>query len=268
MKGAPIFKKLLRDIPAIVLGVLVEVFLTTALGSQASERPWIQIDLKEVDVFLAPSHPAPAQIKELPEQSDFQIPDTGMVRTRSCTDAEGRQGAFQAMVFLDSYNWAYKSIDRVEFNGQPTDFPAVLRQQPLQQILIQAQQVVAAGTASCEASRYLWGPFMEERRAEQRAQQLVTWIEESRGQAAQHPGASMRNVLALNLGRFQKNCSAGNSASTWNQRRIVLIAVTEKQENLDLESCLERRMKDDDSLKFLTDNYSKFELDRHWRSEP
>jgi len=175
-----------------------------------------------------------------------------------CTDHHGHKGAFQAMIFLDAYNWVLGSTELVEFNGQLIPyFPTVLRQEPIQKVLAGAEEIVAVGTASCESRL---GFLVENRRAEQRAEQLVRWIEESRGQLPSRPGP-MRSVIPLSLGRFTKECPGSPADETARQRRIVLIAVTDRQKDLDLESCLQDRMKEDSSLKFLTENYSKFDLD-------
>ncbi len=203
-----------------------------------------------------------------PPQSRFDPPDpppktdTQVLSALQCTDHQGHKGAFRAMVFLDSYNWVRGSTELVEFNGQVIPyFLTVLRQEPVQKILAGAEEIVAVGTASCESPL---GPLVENHRAEERAEQLVRWIEESRAQLPSRPGP-MRNVIPLNLGGFTKECPKSEAAETSRQRRLVLIAVTDRQKDLDLESCLQERMKEDSSLKFLTDNYSRFDLDAGWK---
>ena len=126
-----------------------------------------------------------------------------------------------------------------------------------------AQYLVAVGAASCESPL---GFLVENRRAAQRAQQLVRWIQEARGHLPSRPGAPMRGVVPLNLGRYTKDCNDSHAAATARQRRIVLIAVSEMAEGLNLESCLQRAMRNDPSLEFLTENYSKFELDSKWKA--
>lgn len=226
----------------VIGGLLASYFV----GGSTEIRP-VVIDLDIAPVIIVPGTASPAPA---PESTS---PPLG------CTDAQGQKGVFRAMVFLDSYNWVRGSSELVEFNGETIPyFPTVLRQEPVQKLLVGAQEIIAVGTASCESP---WGALVENRRAEQRAKQLVRWVEESRNQLPQHPGAPMRNVRPLSLGRYIKDCSAPEAAETARQRPIILIAVAERQQGLDLESCLQRKIKEDDSLKFLTDNYSKFELD-------
>ncbi|HET9769103.1 MAG TPA: hypothetical protein VFS60_19825, partial [Thermoanaerobaculia bacterium] len=180
-----------------------------------------------------------------------------------CIDASGRKGAISAMVFLASYNWVLGSTELVEFDDQLIPyFPTVLRQEPIQEVLAQAQAVVTVGMASCESSL---GFLVEKRRARQRAEQLVRWVEESRSRLPSG-GTRMRTVIPLSLGRYTKPCDDSAAGESSRQRRIVLIAVTNNPEDLDVESCLRSGIATDPSLKFLTDNYSDFDFDVGWKS--
>jgi hypothetical protein len=230
----------------LISAVIGGIFASYFVGGSTEVRPIVlDLDISPVIIVSGTGSPAPA-----PESTS---PPLG------CTDAKGQKGVFRAMVFLDSYNWVRGSSELVEFNGETIPyFPTVLRQEPVQKLLAGAQEIVAVGTASCESP---WGALVENRRAEQRAKQLVRWVEESRDRLPQHPNTPMRSVRALSLGRYTKDCSAPAAAETARQRPIILIAVAERQEGLDLESCLQRKMKEDDSLKFLTENYSRFDLD-------
>jgi len=249
----------------ILEGILVNIFSSILLwlGGLLLGNKLDPIDIKPreipvgpIIVIISPSRP---DHSDPPPAKDPPVSDN-----LACTDIHGLKGAFRAMVFLDSYNWVRGSTELVEFNGEVIPyFPTVLRQEPVQKVLSQAAEIVAVGTASCESPL---GFLFENRRAEQRAEQLVRWIEESRDSLPSRPDAPMRNVIPLSLGRYTKECPTSEASATSRQRRIVLLAVTEITKALDLESCLQRAMQEDRSLKFLTDNYSKFDLDAGFKN--
>lgn len=241
---------------SMVIGGMVSSFF---FGGSTEVRPLV------LDFNIAPTLIVSIQGNSAPPPPP-PLPQERTSAPLWCMDARGQKGVFRAMVFLDSYNWVRGSSELVEFNGETIPyFPTILRQRPVQEVLAKAQEIVAVGTASCESPL---GFLFENRRAEQRAKQLVRWVEESRDELPRHPDAPMRNVRPLSLGRYTRECSAPEAAETASQRRIILIAVAERPKDLDLESCLQRRIKEDDSLKFLTDNYSKFELDPGFRATP
>jgi len=249
----------------ILLGVLINLIssallslggalLGSSLGLDSHEVRPLEIVIGPIIINNGPQSTA---TQTSPPPIETEEPDS-----LTCTDAKGRKGVFQAMVFLDSYNWVRGSTELVEFHQKVIPyFPTVLREEPVQKVLNGAEQIVAVGTASCESRL---GFLVENHRAQERAEQLVQWVELSRSRLPQSPQAPMRSVIPLNLGRFNQGCSAPATEETTGQRRIVLIAVTQKQKDLDLESCLEQRMKEDPSLKFLTENYSKFDLNAGW----
>src|SRR5215203_6185009 len=241
-------KGVLREVIASLIVSLLGMFLVGSTGWGSVEVRPLEINIGWTIIGSGPKS------TETPEPPGYEPQASNALE---CTDASGQKGVFRAMVFLDSYNWVRGSSELVEFNGEVIPyFLTVLRQEPVQKLLASAQEIVAVGTASCESP---WGSLVENRRAEQRAKQLVRWIEESRNQLPQHPNTPMRSVRPLSLGGFIGGCSAPEAASTARQRRIILIGVAERQKGLDLASCLQRRMQEDDSLKFLIDNYSRFD---------
>lgn len=250
-------KPLFNEVVAGIVSALVAGWIT-GIGDPKPHVPVIQIRCGCAEDLAPQPSPKPTETPVQPsiQQTDVTIPNVGPIHSFVCNDDQGKAGSFRAVVFLDTYNWSYKSVDLVEFNHQPIDFLEVLKQPAVQQVMSQAREIVAVGTASCEASKYFWGQLAEERRAGQRARQLAGWITSLRPQ----------HVHELNVGRFQKECKSRSPAETWNQRRIVLISVTERAEDLDLESCLKQSMKSDPLLEFLIDNYSRFKLDEDWKS--
>jgi hypothetical protein len=254
------WSKVLAEVAVILLAPVLSTGLWGLLASHFLAGGGSEI--RPLEVYVSPTFnlalfPASADAPQPPASRPSPMEDV------QCTDVNDHRGAFQAVVFLDAYHWARGSTDLVEFNDEIIPyFPTVLRQQPLQQLLSEALVVVAVGTASCESPL---GFLVENRRAAQRAQQLVRWIEEARTHLPSRPGAPMRSVIPLNLGRYTKDCADSHAATTARQRRIVLIGVSEMAEGLDLESCLRRAMRNDPSLEFLTENYSKFELDAEWK---
>lgn len=244
----------------VASGILSAVLGTWILGLfpvPARDTGGIVIDCN-ITVNIAPDLPEPVEevAAEPPKSPDrgSTIPGIGALSpAQTCTDEARRTGEFQALVFLEEYSWAYGRFDRVELGQVPIVFPAVLEDPRLKQALEGAQEIVAAGTASCEASANIWGYFREERRAGRRADQLASWIRDKPWNRAP--------VHQLNLGRFDRECGPDRTEETRNERRIVLVTVSRRADGLDLESCLRQSFRSEADLSFLLDDYSKFDLD-------
>lgn len=249
--------KFVSDVAAGIVSMLLGTWILGGFQMQSPDVGGKVVDI-DVTVQVAPSLPAPAAnvaVKPLEDPAQGStIPGIGVLSpAQTCTDEARRTGEFQALVFLEDYSWAYGRIDRVELGQVPIVFPAVLDDPRLRQALESAHEIVAAGTASCEASMNIWGHFREEWRAGRRADQLAGWIRDKPW--IQAP------VHQLNLGRFDRDCSPGRSETTRNERRLVLVTVTRRADGLDLESCLRQSLRSQDDLSFLLDDYSKFDLD-------
>lgn len=250
------------DIASGLLSMLLGTWILGGFQMQQPDGGGIVLDW-DFTVNLAPSLPVQEKNAAVEPVQDpaggAKIPEIGVLSpARTCTDEARRTGEFQALVFLEDYSWAYGRFDRVELGQVPIVFPAVLDDPRLRQALEGAQEIVAAGTASCEASENIWGHFREEWRAGRRADQLAEWLREKSWNEAP--------VHQLNLGRFDRECGPGRSQETRNERRIVLITVTRRADGLDLESCLRQSIRSRKDLSFLLDDYSKFDLDEDPRS--
>jgi hypothetical protein len=185
---------------------------------------------------------------------------------------DGRSLNFRTVIFSDAYSWRVEKDDQVQINNQDfgeTEFVSRLRSPGLQEILARAGELIAVGTASCEG-KTLGG---EEDRALRRARTLGSWLELARPWPAgtEHP---VRSLHLLNLGRYSPGGAAGESCgpsstdTTWNQRKVLLMAVLERVSGKDLKDCIRQALKGDDQLLPLVENYSRFDLNEKTGGEP
>jgi hypothetical protein len=149
-----------------------------------------------------------------------------------CTDGKGIQGEFRAAIFLHQYNWEF-GADGVQLAGTRQSFDSILREEGLREALGDARELIAIGTASCEG-----GKEGEEIRAGNRALKV-------RGIINPPDSAPTINSYYINLGQFRPQkaevlalCDGKSTAKTRSQRKIILVAVDRKNEDLDLQWCL------------------------------
>lgn len=182
-----------------------------------------------------------------------------------CRMPDGRSYTFRVVVFSAAYSWVYEQDDQVELNGHALpaeDFVHLLESsRGLQDILGKAHELIAVGTASCEGSEW----SQEDGRALNRAKALGAWMERARP----WPDGVTRPVLSvhlLNLGRYWHDrahgqaCDSARSGDTADQRKVVLMAVLERDAGADLQWCIEKSLSGDDQLRPLLDHYRRFDL--------
>lgn len=173
-----------------------------------------------------------------------------LVVRKTCVDSAGNEGIFDVVLFSRAYSWVRGETDAVELNETPADFVRLLRRSALGDYLRRTPEIIALGTASCEG--YPAHLERELRRSEARANKLVGWIETVRPPRA--APERWKPVKAMVLGVFKDGCPTGGE--TWPQRRIVLIAVRERDDRLDLDDCLRRTLEEDDELSYLATSYT------------
>jgi len=168
-------------------------------------------------------------------------------RQLRCTDQQGHSGTFGLVVFSRAFSWSLSSDEEVQLNASEADFRAQLASPGMARFL-QAPTVIALGMASCEG--YPEHREREIERAGKRARQLLAWIE-----AVRHPRDDHREhvpLQALNLGVYAKPC---RTEETWDQRRIVLLALYETDPELSLRDCLQDALHDEPDLRALATDY-------------
>jgi hypothetical protein len=189
-----------------------------------------------------------------------------------CKMPDGRSLDFRAVVFSDSYSWLIESDDQVQINDQTfgeEEFVSRLRSPGLHEILARAGELIAVGTASCEGKTQ----GGEDGRALRRARKLGSWLELARPWPEGNVRPA-RSLHLLNLGRYSPGGTAGQAcnppapATTWNQRKVLLLAVAERASGTDLEECIRQTLRSDDLLRPLIENYSRFDLDKTTGREP
>ncbi len=247
--------------------LLIQAWLAPLLGqpSPTAGKPVPQI-VVQINQFLprtvlppSPPPPPPPDPPEVPVTSGGQPVGTAYLGT--C----GNVGKFRTLVFSDTFNWAFGDTAVVELNGREIDFRQFLRGDGPQRIMADAEEIVALGAASCEGLRL---PFLrdlqEEKRAQARAAQLGTWIEEVQPPGPEH--APVHRVHTLNLGRYERDesCEPANNPQTRSQRKVILVAVLRRDPTLGLAECLKESFGEQETLKPLVTRYSKFGLDEDW----
>lgn len=200
-------------------------------------------------VGLIPAEPPPSPRPPAPPRPRQDHEKPYVPYTRTCIDDHGNEGAFDVVLFSRAYSWIQGETEAVELNETAADFPALLRTDGLGEFIRESPEIIAIGTASCEGY-----PEHREReidRARNRANKLVGWIEAVR---PPHPEwKHWKPVKPLLLGVYAHACRPGKE--TWSQRRVVLLAVRERDEHLALYDCIEKALKQDDELSYLATDY-------------
>lgn len=213
--------------------------------------------------YLTPAPPDPSPPPEAPTAS-IETLGGGAIRSRDgkpfadvynfrCTDNKGVQGEFHAAIFMHQYNWEL-GADGVQLAGTSQSFDSILREEGLREALGSARELISIGTASCEG-----GKEGEEERAGNRAVKLSAII---RKIISPPQSAPVINSYYINLGQFRPQdaegvalCDGKSTARTRSQRKIILVAVDRKNDELDLRWCLGQILAKCPDLN----NYSNFD---------
>lgn len=178
------------------------------------------------------------------EQKNAELAQRLSEAERNLQNSILASGRYQVGVITTDAVWKLSSTEQVLVNGRPMDFRMYLRRPSIQRQLVNYESVVAVGLASCEG-----GSNLETERAQRRAHQLLSWIEEAdairRGEPTLH---------TLNLGRFIGPCTASSSES---QRRVLLIGINENRRAA-LRDSLRAILKRDVNINI--DDFTTFDL--------
>lgn len=265
MKLVPFLISVLSNVVAGIVLLLLTPALAVALAmiglreldrvedGGCVESSTLATDPRLADLRLPPPEPeppAPPPALSPPPPSPPPGEPAFERHPRTCTDAHGNLGTFDVVVFSRAYSWVQGETQSVELNDTATDFPHLLQTSGLNDYLRVAPEIIALGTASCEG--YPEHREREVRRAMNRANKLMGWIEAAR---RPRPGEEpLTPVKPLPLGVFARECHPGED--TWPQRRVVLLAIRERDERLLLYDCLRRALEADDGLSYLATAYS------------
>ncbi len=174
------------------------------------------------------------------------VPESDCYSVRG-EDSEGKAAEFRIYILSNEYNWKILETTQVEQGGRPVDLSKVLEARGVRRVMETAIDIIAAGTASFEGSK-----LREETRAGDRADQLVSWVRQSVAFLNDPPG-----IYRLNLGKFMKGGSYTSPRATAYQRKVILVAVLEKDEGVALDKALWDALKDKNLDQFTIRDYSK-----------
>lgn len=251
-----------------------------AFWDWVENRPKEHVEETAVDRTQIASEVGPRELLEKPVIEEMVEPprlaqeapppprqlDGATVYTHHCETGNGERAVFEIVVFSESYNWLYESIDELEINGRSRteqEFAAILASEGYREIMGKAQEIVVAGTASCEGEDW----WLEESRALSRARTLRDWVERSRAWASRP--RPPRSVHTLNLGQYHdvcgnpQICPDSGAETTWGQRKIILMAILERDvalEKQEIEACIKDSMRKDEQLDFLMSHYCRYDL--------
>jgi hypothetical protein len=153
------------------------------------------------------------------------------------TDDKGKKARFTFKLILHDYAWEYGKVDKLKNTLSNTIVNAEseilkeLNQSGKTKYIENAIHLIAVGMSSCEGDRKT-----EETRAEQRS----TVIQHALSSLSNQP---QNDIYKLSLGQFQKSdCPNQSQYQTVNQRKLLIVGVTAKEEGTQLEEALEDAM--------------------------
>jgi len=92
-----------------------------------------------------------------------------------------------------------------------------------------------------------------------------------------HGHRQPRSIHTLNLGRYQESCGNPRACPrdqtdrTWNQRKIILMAILRRSSQLDngeIEWCVKESVTKADQLDLLMQHYCRYDLNRDLSGNP
>jgi len=141
----------------------------------------------------------------------------------SAVDSAGKHAVFDVIVLHREYRWACKSTDVTSLAGAPKDIERDFHSEGMQARFHDLKAVVAVGVASHEGS-----DADEEKRATERADQLVVWLRNSI--------ANPVPLWSVNLGRRHSGIDPGSCLDTGEERPVIALGVVSSEQDFDLES--------------------------------
>lgn len=168
-------------------------------------------------------------------------------------DEKGQRAKYQLYVFTREYNWQ-KGKNHVQLNREPVpDTKMIDYLSKIHGDMKSADVLICVGAASYDMEN---DENIENDRANQRSNALVTWTRRSLAESNLSP-----RIFSLSLGHYRSGPDEDS------QRLIMIIGVTkvDKSVNIDnimsngVPSMLKKKLRSKD-FPFSLDNYSKFDL--------
>jgi hypothetical protein len=154
------------------------------------------------------------------------------VTVHNVSDQQGRRASFRILLFSDEFRWRMSSYDAIEDGAS---FPRFSDE--MKKVLDTAQEIICVGASSEEVPSgvsFMKGREQEEWRAARRADRIAVWVR----QALSRPVP----VRKLNIGHHAPTKRGRNTSD---QRRVVVILVLEKDQDINLDESLRAAMADE-----------------------
>jgi hypothetical protein len=154
------------------------------------------------------------------------------VTVHDVRDQQGRRASFRILLFSDEFRWRLASYDAIEDGVASPHFS-----EEMKKVLDSAKEIICVGASSEELPTGVslkQGRAQEEWRAARRADQIAVWVR----QALSRPVP----VRKLNIGH---HAPTKRSRNTSDQRRVVVILVLEKDQDINLDESLRAAMADE-----------------------
>ena len=204
---------------------------------------------------------SPSAPPDPPPVEDIPLATGGEAKRflRVCRDEQGKElGSFSVLVFSDEYQWQCNSDREVLFAGEKVDFAGEVLSSPGLQSYLDAEEIVAVGSASCDTNDLA----TQECLAFRRAQRLQGWVRRAR--KTHGGGPSVRDVHFLSLGQRKPppgtTCDLNNCRHTGSQRSLMLLAVSHRGPDVPLAPCLSNILGHDPEMHLELQEFSRFEL--------
>ena len=154
------------------------------------------------------------------------------VTVHDVSDQQGRRASFRILLFSDEFRWRLASYDAIEDGASFPHFS-----EEMKKVLDTAKEIICVGASSEELPTGVslkQGRAQEEWRAARRADRIAVWVR----QALSRPVP----VRKLNIGHHAPTKRGGNTSD---QRRVVVILVLEKDQDINLDESLRAAMADE-----------------------
>lgn len=209
-------------------------------------RGWVEEPAAKVTSTEASRPPAPAPDRPLPPPPPPPLPDPNWDK--------GPAGAVDLFVLSQEKRWKLGTAKVVDAGGEAVEDMRAKLKLLLWQLRMDYGDLIAVGTASCEG---ILG--RESSRAGRRSEHLVEWLREA---LADLDDPEPRQIYRLNLGQFRE-CRGFSPDETDDQRRVIVLAIRNRDHGLDLDALREKLRQDLSThrpLGFDPADYSEFSL--------
>jgi hypothetical protein len=153
------------------------------------------------------------------------------VVVRDAPDAIGRRASFRILLFTDEFRWRLSSHAELDAVPERPHFTDAMKT-----LLNSAEEVIAVGASSEEFAPGVSaaaGRAIEERRASRRAERIALWVREVLSRPVP--------VRKLNVGHHAPT-RGPRGADTSDQRRVIIILVLERDDDVDMDQALRAAM--------------------------